>query len=188
MLLKKGFKFRLEPTNEQRQLFAQFAGATRFLYNRGLAQRKALYDHEGKSLTYYDQNNELVALKRQEETSWLQEIHSQILQQALKNLDNAFQNFFQNIRAGRKPGFPRFKCKGVRDSFRYPQGIKLKTNNVYLPKIGWVKFRKSREIEGEIKQTTILREARSLVYCLFHRTRNRRTQAASHRRRESRWH
>lgn len=158
MLLKKGFKYRLEPTIGQRQLFAQFAGATRFLYNRGLEQRKTAYEKEGKSLRHFEQNNELVALKRQESTAWLKDIHSQVLQQALKNLDTAFQNFFQNVRSGKKPGFPRFKCKGVRDSFRYPQGVKILDGNVYLPKIGWVKFRKSREIEGEIKQTTIIRE------------------------------
>jgi putative transposase len=158
MLLRKGFKYRLEPTNNQRVLFAQFAGASRFLFNRGLEQRKAVYEKEGKTLRYFDQNNELVALKQEEKTSWLKEIHSQVLQQALKNLDVAFENFFQNLKAGKKPGYPRFKCKGVRDSFRYPQGIKVEEDNVYLPKIGWVKFRKSRDIEGIIKQTTILRD------------------------------
>lgn len=156
--MKKGYKYRLEPTHGQRELFAQFAGASRFLYNRGLEQRKAAFEKEGKSITYFEQNNELVTLKKGESTAWLQNIHSQVLQQALKNLDTAFQNFFQNIKTGKKPGFPRFKCKGLRDSFRYPQGVKIEENNVYLPKIGWVKFRKSRDIEGSIKQTTIRRE------------------------------
>jgi putative transposase len=158
MLLQRGFKYRLSPTKGQRQLFAQFAGASRFLYNRGLAKRKEVYDQSGKSLTYFEQNNEIVFLKTQEETSWLKEIHSQVLQQALKNLDTAFQNFFQNIKLGRKPGFPRFKCKGLRDSFRYPQGVKVEGDSVYLPKIGWVRFHKSRDIEGAIKQTTIRKE------------------------------
>ena len=159
MLLQKGFKYRLDPTDGQAQLFAQFAGACRFLYNRGLQQRKTIYEKEGKSIKYFEQNNELTLLKRQEATFWLKDIHSQVLQQALKNLDTAFQHFFHNVKSGKKPGFPRFKCKGVRDSFRYPQGVKVENDNVYLPKIGWVRFRKSREIEGEIKQTTILREA-----------------------------
>lgn len=95
MLLKKGFKFRLEPTKGQWQLCAQFAGAARFLCNRGLEQRKTAYEKEGKSLTYFAKNNELVSLKKEESTSWLQEIHSQVLQQGLKNLDTAFQNFLQ---------------------------------------------------------------------------------------------
>ena len=158
MLLKKGFKYRLDPTDGQIQLFAQFAGACRFLYNRGLEQRKTAYEKEGKSIKYFEQNNELTFLKKQEGTLWLKDIHSQVLQQALKNLDTAFQNFFQNLKSGRKAGFPRFRCKGIRDSFRYPQGVKVENDNVYLPKVGWVRFRKSREIEGEIKQTTILRE------------------------------
>lgn len=158
MLLKKGFKYRLDPTKGQRQLFAQFAGASRFLYNRGLEQRKTVFEKEGKSITYFEQNNEIVFLKNQEATCWLKDVHSQVLQQALKNLDTAFQNFFQNVKKSKKPGFPRFKCKGVRDSFRYPQGVKVEEDNVYLPKIGWVRLRKSREIEGMIKQTTVLRE------------------------------
>ena len=136
MLLKKGFKYRLDPTEGQRQLFAQFAGACRFLYNRGLAQRKAAYEEKGKYITYFDQNNELVHLKKQEGTQWLKDIHSQVLQQVLKNLDTAFQNFFRKVKSGKKPGFPRFKCKGNHDSFRYPQGIKLERDTVYLPKIG----------------------------------------------------
>ena len=71
MLLKKGFKYRLEPTSGQRQLFSQFAGASRFLYNRGLEQRKTLYEKEGKSITYFAENNELVSLKKDESTNWL---------------------------------------------------------------------------------------------------------------------
>ena len=165
MLLKKGFKYRLEPTKDQRQLFVQYAGASRFLYNRGLEQRKVLYEKEGRSITYFAQNNELPSLKSQESTAWLQDIHSQVLQQALKNLDTAFQHFFENVKKGRKPGFPRFKCKGVRDSFRYPQGVKVAGDRVYLPKIGWVQFRKSRDIEGTIKQTTILRDGGDWYVC-----------------------
>ena len=156
--MKRGFRYRLDPTSGQRQLFAQFAGASHFLYNRGLEQRIAVHGKDGRSITHFEQNNELTSLKRQEATLWLKEIHSQVLQQALKNLDTAFQNFFQNVKQGRKPGFPRFKCKGVRDSFRYPQGVKVECENVYLPKIGWVRFRKSRGMEGDIKQTTISRE------------------------------
>jgi putative transposase len=158
MLLKKGFRYRLDATKGQEQLFAQFAGASRFLYNRGLELRQKAYETERRSITYFAQNNELVVLKEQESTAWLKEIHSQVLQQALKNLDIAFQNFFHNVKSGKKPGFPRFKCKGKRDSFRYPQGVKIEDDHVYLPKIGWVKFRKSRDIVGEIKQTTVVRE------------------------------
>ncbi len=158
MFLKKGFRFRLEPSNGQSPLCFQSAGASRFLFNRGLEQRITVYESQGKSLTYFEQNNELVELKKQEATSWLKSIHSQVLQQAYKDLESAFRNFFRKLKMGQKPGFPRFKCKGVRDSFRYPQGVQIDGNKVYLPKIGWVKFRKSREIKGVIKQTTVSRE------------------------------
>jgi len=158
MLLRKGYKYRLKPTDAQCSLCAQHAGACRFLYNRGLEQRKTVYEQEQKSVTYVQQANELVSLKKQEPTSWLATPHSQVLQQALKDLDKAFENFFRNLKMGRKPGFPRFKCKGEHDSFRYPQGVRVEGDQVYLPKIGWVSFRKSRDIQGKIKQTTVTRE------------------------------
>jgi len=158
MIFKKTFKYRLVPTKKQETLFAKFAGAKRFIYNRSLFQRKEIYEKDKKSLSLFDQNNELVKLKKQEDLSWLKEIHSQVLQQALSDLDKSFQNFFRGLKQKVKIGFPRFKCKGVRDSFRYPQGVKVLNNKAYLPKIGWVKFKKSREVEGRVKQTTIVKE------------------------------
>ena len=80
------------------------------------------------------------------------------MQQSLSDLDTAFQNFFRGLKQKAKIGYPRFKCKGVRDSFRYPQGVKVLNSKVFLPKIGWIKFRESRKIEGIIKQTTIVKE------------------------------
>lgn len=158
MLLRKGFKFRLEPTKEKLQIFYKFAGCTRFVYNRGLRTRMDVWEKDKKSLSYFDQNNELTELKKEESTQFLKEVHSQVLQQSLRDLDLAFQNFFRRVKHGEKPGFPRFKCKGERDSFRFPQGVRIKGSEVYLPRIGWVKLRKSREIQGIIKQTTIMRE------------------------------
>ncbi len=137
-------------------MFHQFAGAGRWISNRGLEKRNKAYKEEERTLSYYEQNNELIALK--EEFPWLKEIHSQVLQQSLKDLDSAFKNFFRNVKEGKKPGFPRFKKKGMRDSFRYPQGVRVEGSQAYLPKIGWVKFRKSREIQGTIKETTLILE------------------------------
>ena len=154
MIVRKAFRYRLKPTSGQRQTLSCFAGACRFVYNRGLAERKRLYEEENKSVSYYEQNVELTQLKKCEATSWLKDIHSQILQQSLKDLDSGFKRFFR----AKDGGYPRFKCKGIRDSFRYPQGVKTVDDTVYLPKIGWIRFIKSREIEGELKQTTISRE------------------------------
>ena len=156
MIFKKAFKFCLRPTKAQEEKFAQFAGATRWIYNRGLAERKNLWDKEQRSITLYEQNNALVAMKK--EHTWLADVHSQALQQSLNDLDRAYTNFFRRLKNKETPGYPRFKCKGEHDAFRYPQGMKVEGKHVWLPKIGWVKFRKSREINGVIKQTTIVKE------------------------------
>jgi putative transposase len=70
-------------------------------------------------------------------------------------LNHAFQSFFQRVQDHLTPGYPRFKRKGERDSFRYPQGVRIEGHKAWLPKIGWVRFRKSREMMGKIKQTTL---------------------------------
>jgi putative transposase len=88
------------------------------------------------------------------------EIHSQVLQQALNDLDLAFQNFLRGLKEKIKIGYPRFKCRGIRDSFRYPQGVKIADSKVYLPKIGYVRFIESRNVDGVIKQTTVLKEGK----------------------------
>ena len=153
MIIRKAFKYRLKLTSEQKKQCASFAGACRFVYNRGLAQRKQAYEEHKKTISYFEQNKELTPLKQQEETNWLKTIHSQILQQSLKDLNTAYTHFFK-----KRSAHPKFKCKGVHDSFRYLQGIKIHQAQAYLPKIGWVRFIKSREIEGTLKQTTIIRE------------------------------
>lgn len=165
MIVKKTFRFCLKPNLAQRRSFENFSGSSRWLYNHGLERKKKAYEEDKKSLSYYDLNNELPLLKRLEKTSWLKEIHSQVLQQSLKDLDSAFQHFFRRVKQKETPGYPRFKSKGDRDSFRYPQGVKVHGNRVYLPKIGSVCFRKSREIEGELKQTTIVKEAGKWYVC-----------------------
>ena len=94
----------------------------------------------------------LTQWKAQPETNWLPETHSQVLQQALKNLDCAYSNFF----AGRA-AFPRFKQRGQHDSFRYPQGVKLEqhSDHIYLPRLGWCRYRNSRVVEGTVKNVTV---------------------------------
>ena len=157
-MIKRAFKFKLKPTTAQKEWFHRFAGAKRWVFNRGLDQRKKAFETIGKSPSYFEQNKELTLLKEQKETAWLNEIHSQVLQQGLKDLDRSYQNFFRRVKKGEKPGFPKFKKKGMNEGFRFPQGVKVKDSTVFLPKIGWIKFRKSREIQGELNETTILQE------------------------------
>ena len=165
MIFQKSFKFRLKPSRRQKQLCAQFAGACRWIFNRGLERKQKAYEEENRTLSCYDLNNELPSLKNAEETKWLQDVHSQVLQQSLRDLDLAFQHFFRRVQKKEEPGYPKFKRKGEKDSFRYPQGVKIEGKCVYLPKIGNMRFKKSREIEGKIKQTTIILEAGRWYIC-----------------------
>ena len=130
----------------------RFAGCCRFLWNRALALEKATYESEGKRLGFSSLCAILKDWKKEDDTSFLAEAHAQILQQALKDLDRAYKNFF-----AKRADFPRFKKKGVHDAFRYPQGFKLDESNsrIFLPKIGWVRYRKSRKTEGTPKQVTV---------------------------------
>ena len=88
----------------------------------------------------------------------MKEVHSQPLQQTLKNLDRAIKDAFDKTNPKR---FPVFKKKCVcSDSFRYPQGFKLDGNKVFLPKIGWFGFFKSRPVEGTLRNVTVSRKGK----------------------------
>ena len=150
MKIRKAFKFRIKPNSNHEQQLSMFAGCSRFVWNRALALVKYNLDQKLGYLNYYNLADELTLWKQTKETSFLQEPSSQPLQQTLKDLDRACKDAFKKDK-----GFPKFKKKGVSDSFRYPKDIKVEGSKVYLPKIGWVKFVKSRDIEGKIKNTTV---------------------------------
>ncbi|MCC6981228.1 MAG: transposase, partial [Candidatus Melainabacteria bacterium] len=152
MMVLFAYRFRLEPNGQQNDRLSQFAGCTRLVWNKNLELQKAQLDQEKKVFSYAESCMALIQLKK--EVSFLKDVHSQPLQQVLKDQDLAMRDFL----AGSK-GMPRFKKKGSHDSFRFPQGVKVEEKKIYLPKIGWVKFRKSREIEGTIKNVTVSRTA-----------------------------
>ena len=154
MLLRQAFKFRLEPKPVARILLAKFAGCCRLVWNKSLALQKELLEAGKKCVSFSQLCNQLTQWKRQEELVFLSDCHSQPLQQVLKNLDRALKEAFNKTNPKR---FPRFKKKGQRDSIRYPQGFKIDQLNsrVYLPKIGWVSYRKSRELVGQPKKITV---------------------------------
>ena len=91
--------------------------------------------------------------KKSDEYGFLKACQSQLLQQKLKDLDKAFMDCFDKKQPNKK--FPRFKKKGQGDSFRYPQGFKINGNNIFLPKLGWFKFRQSRKLAGTPKNVTV---------------------------------
>ncbi|WIM82910.1 RNA-guided endonuclease InsQ/TnpB family protein [Gallibacterium anatis] len=151
MLLRKAFKFEIMPNGEQSRKIKQFCGCCRFVFNRALAWQNEQYQQDSRHKFSYSKIANLLP-QWKKELPWLKECHSQVLQQSLKDLENAFKNFFQ-----KRSDFPKFKKKGVKEGFRFPQGCKLEQQNsrIFLPKIGWVRYRNSREVVGEIKNVTV---------------------------------
>jgi putative transposase len=157
-VIQKTFSYRLKVTESEREQLAQYAGCARFVFNWGLAKIKKAFEAKAKIPSYADTTRQLTILKKAPETVWLADIHSQVLQQTLKDLEKGVKFFFTQRAKKRNVGFPCFKKKGIKDSFRYPQGIKGENGRVYLPKIGWLRYYDSRPIGGVIKQATIKRK------------------------------
>lgn len=153
MLIRKGYRFQLQPTAKQAVLFCRFAGSSRLVWNKALELQKKQVENGQSILSYGQICSRLVDWKK--ELPFLAEAHSQPLQQTLKDSCSALKNFFDGSK-----GFPKFKKKGKHDAFRFPQGTKLNEKKVYLPKVGWVAFRKSQEIEGSIKNVTVSRSSK----------------------------
>lgn len=153
MKRQQAYKFRIEPNGEQIRAMRRFAGARRFVFNKALALQQARHEGGEKKLGYADLCKELAAWKAQPETAWLKETHSQVLQQSLRDLERAYKNFFE-----KRADFPRFKKKGKSaDSFRFPQGCKLDAGNnrLFLPRLGWMRYRNSRAVLGSVKNITV---------------------------------
>lgn len=152
--MHKAFKFRLYPTKEQANLINRTIGCCRYVYNHFLNRRIQLYRAEQKTLNYTACCKELTRLKQ--ELPWLKEVDSMALQQSLKDLDSAYKHFFRE-----KKGFPKFKSKKhPKQSYRTNangSSIQIKGNRIKLPKLGWLKFAKSREIAGKILSATVRR-------------------------------
>jgi len=155
-VIARGFRFKLHPTAEQEDLFRQFAGVCRLVYNLALEQR-ATWGRRHR-LGYVQQAAELTRLRA--EFDWIRAVYVSCQQQALRDLDRALQNFF----AGRA-SFPRPRRRGVNDTFRFPgrevetKCLNAKWSAVRLPKIGWVKFRDTRPMRGALKNATVSLDA-----------------------------
>ena len=143
------YRFALDPTKDQRILLSKHCGATRFLYNHFLNQRKTTYSTSKQSLNYYDQSRQLPALKK--EYNWLKEINSQSAQYALKCVDISFTRFFN-----KQSKYPKFHSKFQKNSFRIPQFISVEKNKIFFPKFReGIKLVAHRGIEGQIEFATV---------------------------------
>jgi putative transposase len=158
--LEKAFKFRLYPNKEQAKHLSKTFGCCRFVYNYYLNKRIKLYKTEKENMNYNACSADLTNIKK--ELDWLKEIDKFALQNSLKDLDKAYQNFFREIKKGNKEqGFPKFKSKHYcEQSYKTTftnNNIEIKNSKIKLPKLGWVKIAQSQDIQGRILNCTITR-------------------------------
>lgn len=154
----KAYKYRLKTSAKVIAIFESWLVLLCELYNAALQERRDAYRINHLSINYKAQANQLPEIKKLRPE--FAQIHSQVIQDSLRRLDSAFDGFFRRVKEGQKPGYPRFRSSSRYDSFRYPQsGFTLKGDKLHLSKIGKVKLRLSRPIEGEIKTCMIKREA-----------------------------
>jgi len=150
----QAFKYELMPNGEQARAMRRFAGSCRHVYNKALALQKNNHEAGGKFIGYVAMAKQLTGWRNSIETPWLKEAPVHPLQHALKDLDRAYQNYF-----AKRTRFPRFKRKGAADRFRYPDAKQFEVdqanNRIKLPKLGWIRYRNSRDILGTARNITI---------------------------------
>lgn len=156
MTFQKGVKFRIYPNREQCNLIDRTLGCSRLIYNKGLAMREDAFK-SGEKCGYKQTSAMLTALKQDVNYAFLKEVDSIALQQALRNLDTGYTNFFEH-----RAAHPKFKSKkSSKQSYRtlnIDNGIRISNKRIRLPKIGWVKVHQSMEI-GAIHNATVVRTA-----------------------------
>lgn len=153
----KAYKFRIYPSEIQKQLIEKSFGCTRFIYNNMLALQIKTYEEQGKSYSKYDLVKMIPSLKKEYE--WLKEVDSTCLQATIDDLDSAYQNFFREIKKGNNQGFPKFKTKrNPKRSFESKcvnNNITIKDNLIKLPKLKWVRAKITQAIDGKILNATV---------------------------------
>ncbi|MBE3549788.1 MAG: IS200/IS605 family element transposase accessory protein TnpB [Brockia lithotrophica] len=185
MKIHRAYRYELDPNKEQRILLAKHAGAARFSYNWGLARWKEIYEKEGRTTNAVELHRELNRLKKTD-FPWMYEVSKWAPQEALRDLEKAFKNFFRGRKTGRKVGYPKpRRKKDGRDRFRLDNssgtirllvdGLDLrhpgKARHIVLPRIGAVRlkekpFRRKKSgavrtylPQGRILHATVSREA-----------------------------
>jgi putative transposase len=150
----QAYKYELMPNGPQERQMRRFAGSCRFVYNKALALQKERYEQGEKKLGYAGLCKLLTEWRNNADTAWLADAPVHPLQQALKDLERAYANFF-----AKRADVPRFRKKGQSDRFRYPDPnqIRLDQGNsrLFLPKLGWLRYRNSRDVLGMVKNITV---------------------------------
>jgi putative transposase len=163
MLVHKAYKFELDPNNSQISALLQHAGAARFTYNWGLEHRITLFKTNQGTTRFTDamKQHKLLNSLKKNQFPWMYECSKCAPQEALRDLNRAFNNFYRGLKTGKKIGFPRFKRKGVRDSFRLTGIIRFEERKLQLPRIGKVRIKEKRSwyCKGRILSVTVRRRA-----------------------------
>jgi putative transposase len=163
MLIKRAYRYELDPNNIQRSSLAQHAGVARFAYNWGLEKRIAWYKNNPGNEQFTDamKQHKLLNSLKKTEFSWMYETSKCAPQEALRDLQRAFKNFYRGLKSGKKVGFPKFKRRGVRDSFRLYGIIRFHKRAIQLPRIGKIRIKEKRKSyhNGRILSVTVRRRA-----------------------------
>jgi putative transposase len=154
MKRQQAFKYELKPSDEQRHRMVCYAGCKRVVYNKALELQAANHAAGNKFIRYESMAKNLGAWRSDEAALWLREAPYHPLQQALKDLGRAFENFFEG-----RTDYPVHKKKGRHDSFRYPDPKQIEldqaNSRIKLPKLGWLRYRNSREVLGAVRNVTV---------------------------------
>lgn len=170
-MIDKAYRCRLYPNREQAALIERTFGACRWVWNLSLETKRAAYEVNKRNISAYELMKFLTTWKRTV-APWLYDVSNQALQQSIRDLDRAYQNFFRRVKNGEKPGFPKFKSKrNGTQSYREPAaGGKVKVlddSHVKLPKLGKVKCRITQPIEGRILNATVKRVPSGKYYVVI---------------------
>lgn len=146
----KAYKYRIFPTDDQKDQLQRYFGVSRLVYNLGLETRAVTYDSNKKSVSKYDLIYQLPELRS--EFDYIKECPSQVLQQSLFNLDAAYQNFFKG-----RGKFPKFKNRYSKQSITFSQGFKISFEDsvIKLCKLKEVAIDYHRKFEGLAKRVTL---------------------------------
>jgi putative transposase len=161
----KAYKLRFYPTAPQREVLAQQFGGARWVFNVGLEMITKAWERRKVSLSYVDVSKQLTLAKQTPELGWLKEIDSGVINQKLRDLDTARQNFFRRVKQGKKPGYPKFKKKRGEQSIRFVFDQRhagrvraWMAGALVLPKLGKVKLRWSQHPTAMPKMVTVTRD------------------------------
>lgn len=164
-MLRRTFKYRLYPTRAQVETLDRHLALCCELYNAALQERRDAWRMAGIHVSFSQQSTQLPLIKA--DRPELAEVYSQALQDVLHRVDKAFAGLFRRVKAGEKPGYPRFRSRRRYDSLTYPQlGFSLEEKHLYLSKVGPVKVKLHRPLEGCVKTLTVKREC-GTWYAMF---------------------